>query len=241
MANLASARRGASEVNVGPMQRGASVLGGGALVAVGLKRRTPGGTVLALAGADLLYRGVTGYCHVLGALGIDTSSGDSGGNPGADAVEIRRSITIRQPRDEVYRRWRDPQSQPLVWSHVAEVTNATDDGAHWRVAAPLGRTFEWDTRLVDDQEGRLIRWESTSGDLRNAGTVEFRDAPGDFGTEVTLDVRLEPPAGRLGEAALRLLDEPPKLVVEKALRRFKSLVEAGEIASTERNPSGRTS
>lgn len=235
MASLASARRRGSQVNVGPLQRSASLVAGATLVALGLRRRTPAGAVLALAGADLLYRGATGYCHLLGALGVDTANRKSRSGASAGAVEIQRSITVLEARGEVYRRWRDPQAQPLVWSHFAEITDATDEGAHWRVGAPLGRTLEWDTRLVEDRDGEVIRWESTGGDLPNEGTVEFRDAPGDFGTEITLRVRFDPPAGPLGEAAARLLDDPPKLVLAKALRRFKSLVESGEIASTDRN------
>ena len=241
MASLASARRRGSEVNVGPVQRGASVVAGTALVVLSLRRRTLGGALLALAGADLLYRGATGYCHVLAALGIDTAGGNNGGGAAPAAIEIQRSITIQQPREEVYRRWRDPESQPLVWSHVAEITDATEEGAHWRIRAPLGRTLEWDMRIVADRGGELIGWRSTSGHVPNEGTIEFRDAPAELGTEVTLRVRFDPPAGRLGAAAARLFDDPPKLVLAKALRRFKSLLESGEIPSTERNPTARDS
>ena len=234
MASLASARRRGSEVNVGPMQRTASIVAGSALVVVGLRRRTLGGAVAALAGADLLYRGGTGYCHLLGALGIDTSRGRA-------RVEIQRSLTVLAARDDVYRRWRDPQSQPVTWSHFAEITDATEAGAHWRLRAPLGRTLEWDTRIVEERDGDLIRWESRGGDLPNEGSVAFRDAPGELGTEIALRVRFDPPGGPLGDAAARLLDDPPKLVLAKALRRFKSLVESGEVPSTERNPSARAS
>ena len=158
---------------------------------------------------------------------------------GAGAVDVQRAITVQHWRDEVYRRWRDPQTQPLVWSHFAEITDATEHGAHWRVDAPLGRVFEWDARVVEERENELVRWEARSGNVPNEGTVEFRDAPGDYGTEITLRVRLDPPAGPVGDAAARFFDEAPKLALAKGLRRFKSLVESGEIASTERNPSGR--
>jgi uncharacterized membrane protein len=235
MPSLSSARRRDSEQNIGPVQRGASLLAGSTLVAVGLRRRGVGGAVVALAGADLLYRGATGYCHLLGALEIDTNR-----RPTAPRwVEIQRSITIQRPRIEVYREWREPQNQPLVWSHFAEVTTATSEGARWRVDAPLGRSLEWETRIVEDRAAELIRWESTGGDLPNEGTVEFRDAPGEYGTEITLWVRFDPPFGPLGDAAARLFDDGPKLVLAKALRRFKSLAEAGEVASIERNPSAR--
>ena len=229
------ARRRGSEVNVGPVQRAASAGVGAALVALGLRRRTPGGAALALIGGDLLYRGATGYCHLLGALGIDTSRG-------AGRVEIQRSITVELPRAEVYAHWRDPETQRLVWrTQLVEITSANEQGAHWRAVGLLGRTLEWETRVVEEREGDVIRWDAADGDVPNDGSVEFRDAPGEYGTEVTLRVRFDPPAGALGDAAARLFDDAPKLVLEKALRRFKSLVESGEIASTEHNPSARKS
>jgi uncharacterized membrane protein len=162
--------------------------------------------------------------------------------PGAASgqVEIQRSLTIQRSRAEVYRSWRDPGTQPLVWGHFAELTDVSSDGARWRVEAPLRRSLEWETRIVEDAEAERVRWESVDGDLPNEGTVEFRDAPGDLGTEITLRVRFDPPAGALGDVAVRLLDDPPKLVLAKTLRRFKSLVESGEIPSTERNPSARS-
>ena len=226
-------RRCGDEQNIGWVQRSASLVGGTALVVAGARRRSLGGVALAAGGADLLYRGATGYCHGLAALGIDTKT--------REPVEVQRSITVEAPRGDVYARWRDPATQPPVWSHFADVTNATERGAHWRVELPLGRTLEWDSEITEDREPELIAWRSTGGDMPNEGSVEFRDAPREYGTEITLRVRFEPPAGPLGSAAARVFDEPPKLVLAKALRRFKSLVESGEIASTERNPSGRES
>ena len=232
MAILRRARRRGSEVNVGPVQRTLSLAAGTGLVVLGLRRRRAAGGAAALLGGDLLYRGATGYCHVLGALGIDTSDGQ------AREVAIQRSITVQLPREDVYARWREPRMQELVWSDAVQVTGATEQGAHWRLAGPLGRTFEWETRILEERPGELIRWEST-GEVRSEGAVEFRDGPGEWGTEITLRVRFQPPGGRAGAAVANLVDEPPKLALAKALRRFKSLVETGEMPSTDRNPSAR--
>jgi uncharacterized membrane protein len=192
------------------------------------KRRRLGGAVAVLVGAPLIYRAVTGRRRALGS------------SRGHEEMEIERSISVQRPRQDVYTRWRDPATQPLVWSHFADVTGATDRGAHWRVNAPLRRTLEWDTQIVEEREGELIRWEATDGaDLPHHGSVEFRDAPGEWGTEVALRVRFDAPGSAIGRRAPRFFDEPPKLVLAKALRRFKSLVESGEIPSTEPNPSGR--
>jgi uncharacterized membrane protein len=227
---VARARRHGPEVNTGPLQRVTSLVAGAALVTAGVRRRSLGGLVAALVGGDLLYRGSTGYCHVLGALGIDMSRDR--------LVNLQRSITVERPRDDTYRRWCEPETQALVWSHFAQATDASEEGAHWRAELPLRRKLDWDVRVVEERDGELIRWEAI-GDLLGEGVVEFRDAPGDHGTEVTLRVRFDPPGGPLGDVAVQLLDDPPKLVLAKALRRFKSLVESGEIPSTDRTPSAR--
>lgn len=64
-----------SNVNVGKMERWASVLGGAALAAYALKRRSKGSMGLAALGAPLLWRGATGHCSVYERMGIDRTSG----------------------------------------------------------------------------------------------------------------------------------------------------------------------
>jgi uncharacterized membrane protein len=64
---------GTSKVNVGDIERVATLLGGSALALYGLSRRSPGGLALALFGGALLYRGRSGHCGVYQALGINTA------------------------------------------------------------------------------------------------------------------------------------------------------------------------
>jgi hypothetical protein len=64
------------EKNVGKIERWASVLGGGALVAYALKRErrlSPLSGALALGAATLLFRGATGHCPAYGTLGVNTA------------------------------------------------------------------------------------------------------------------------------------------------------------------------
>src|SRR4051794_40041435 len=89
----APARPGAgSGVNVGDTERVVSAAAGGLLVLLGLARRSLGGGAAALAGSGLLYRGLTGHCHLYGALGVNTAPGQSTG-----PVEVRRAITVDPP------------------------------------------------------------------------------------------------------------------------------------------------
>src|SRR4051794_25318166 len=65
--------RPARDVNVGDMERAASLIGGGGLMLYGLTRGTLGGVGLALLGGALIYRGTTGQCAGYKALGINTT------------------------------------------------------------------------------------------------------------------------------------------------------------------------
>jgi hypothetical protein len=62
-------------VNVGKMERWASVLGGAALAAYAMRRRSKGSLGLAALGAPLLWRGATGHCSVYERMGIDRTRG----------------------------------------------------------------------------------------------------------------------------------------------------------------------
>ncbi len=201
---------------------------------------TPGvaatGIALTLVGGWLLYRGIRSEDRRPGAG--DTNRARPG-TP-ADAPEVERSITIGRPAGELYRRWREPETLSQVMGHAAEVRDAGEGRTHWRVHAPLGQSLEWETRVVEERPGELIRWESLAGAaLANEGSVTFRPAPGDWGTEVTLHFRFDPPGGAAGTAAAKLMEAVPKTLVSKALRRFKSLVETGEVPTLEHNPSAR--
>ena len=122
---------------------------------------------------------------------------------------------------------------------MASVTPIDEDRALWTVHGPLGRTLTWETRIIEERPNELVRWQSQPGaDLGNEGSARFRPAPGALGTVVTLRVRFEPPGGALG-AALKLSEIVPSSILGTALRRFKSLVETGEIPTLDRNPSAR--
>lgn len=62
-------------VNLGEMERQASMWGGTLLAACGLLKGRASGLALALLGAALIYRGHTGHCHLYEALGYSTAEG----------------------------------------------------------------------------------------------------------------------------------------------------------------------
>lgn len=155
--------------------------------------------------------------------------------------EVERSITIGRSADELRERWRDPETLTRVMAGFATVTASDAGRMHWQVDGPLGRTYAWNSEAADDRAGESISWRSVDGaDLPNEGSVRFHPATGDRGTVATLHFRFDPPGGPLGETLAKLLGHKPLgLAADGVLRRFKSLVETGEIPTTERQPAAR--
>jgi uncharacterized membrane protein len=156
------------------------------------------------------------------------------------APEVERAITIGKTADELRQLWLAPQTIPQIMAGFATL-HATGEGRmRWEVKTPLGRAFEWESEIVQEP-GAGVGWRSLPGaSIPNEGWVRFEPAPYDRGTVATLHIRFDPPGGILSEGLLKFCGRAPlKLVAEGALRRFKSLVETGEIPTTERQPAAR--
>lgn len=224
----------ASTLNINSVERVLSTAGGGMLVVYGLKRGSLDGLALALVGGGLLYRGVTGHCHVYEALGVNTAS-----TPG---IQVTRAVTINQPPDALYRFWRNFEHLPRFMRHLDSVQVIDNRRSHWVAKAPLDMQVQWDAEIVEERENEYIAWRSVeNADIPNSGEVRFMKAPGDRGTEVYVSLTYQPPAGKLGAAVAKLFGEEPKQQISDDLRRFKQLMETGEIATVEGQPSGRRS
>lgn len=190
-------------------------------------------------GAAAIAAGVAAVRSVKrGRKGLD---GESAGSSAVGEAEVERSLTIGRTAEELYQRWRDPQTLTRILSEFATVHESGDGRFHWRVEGPLGQAREWDSETVDDRPGESVGWRSRpDAGIPNEGSVRFRPAPADRGTVATLHLRFDAPDGALGHAATKLLgDKPLGLAAETVLRRFKSLVESGEIPTTERQPAAR--
>lgn len=147
-------------------------------------------------------------------------------------VLVGRSVTINRPRRELYEFWRNFANLPRFMHNIRRVVVEDDTRSHWTVAAPAGKTVEWDSRLTMDEPGHLIAWSSEEGaSLRNSGRVEFRDSPQGRGTVVTVTLVYDAPGGALGQAIAKLFHREPKIQARQDLRRFKQLMETGEVST----------
>lgn len=158
---------------------------------------------------------------------------DSTENPDAPltgGMQVRRTVTIDRPKEELYAFWRRLENLPQFMENVVAVTEMSDRESRWVVKAPAGRTVEWSARIIEDEPASTISWRSTTdADVDNAGSVLFRDAPNGRGTWVTVTLTYNPPGGRLGSSIAMLFGEEPSQQLPEDLRRFKALMETGEV------------
>ncbi len=159
-----------------------------------------------------------------------------------EGIEVKESVTINKPAQELYDFWRNFENLPQFMKHLESVTVQGDKRSHWKAKAPAGMTVEWDAEITDEQPGEMIAWRSLEkAQVPNRGSVRFKPASGDRGTEVHVEMVYNPPAGKLGAAVAKLFREEPNQQVSGDLRRFKALMEAGEIPTTEGQPHGQRS
>jgi uncharacterized membrane protein len=211
-------------------ERWASLVGGGAMVLMGLKQRSLRGVLTALAGGGLIYQGATKKSTIQQAqeaIGINKD------------IKVEKTVTINKPIDELYRFWHDFENLPTFMKHLKSVTVQDNKRSHWVATAPLGASVEWDAEILEDRENEFISWASVEGaDVENSGFVRFTKAPGNRGTEVKVVMEYSPPGGALTAAFAKLFGEEPEQQIGDNLRHFKMLMEAGEIATTEGQPHG---
>ena len=124
--------------------------------------------------------------------------------------------------------------------HLQAVTVSGGNRSHWVAKAPLGQSVEWDAEIHNERENELIAWRSLEGSqVETAGSVHFTPAQAGRGTEVRVNLKYNPPAGQIGIALAKLLGEAPDQQIRDDLRRFKQVMESGEIPTTAGQPSGR--
>ena len=158
-----------------------------------------------------------------------------------DPALVGRTVTINRPRQEIYDEWRDFTRFPRFMDNVREVKAEGDGRSRWTIEAPAGTTVELVTRITEDKPGRAIAWASEpESDIETEGRVEFTDAGPGRGTAVRLTMRYTPPGGVIGRGIAKLLQREPNVQARRDLRRFKQLMETGEV-TTNASPSGRKS
>jgi len=179
-----------------------------------------------LAGGYLLYRAVTGNCPMSQALGVSTSdsTADNSRIAARHGCRVETSIFVNKPPEDVYRFWRDLDNLPRFMAHLVDVDASPDGESHWIARGPFGLQVEWDAEILMDVPNQVISWRSKDGaDVDTAGSVHF--LPEMDGTQVRVNLKYDPPAGKLGTFIAELVGQSPECQIKADLERFRQLVE----------------
>lgn len=212
------------KVNISTVERIAMVAAGSYILYKALsgpKKSIP----QSIAGGTMLLRGVSGYCPVYDA--VDKSGKLSGRN-----VNIRTSITVARPVNEVYEFWRKLENLPLFMKHLESVNELDNLKSEWTAKGPGGiGTLRWKAEILMDEPGRVLSWHSLPGStIDNAGKVVFSET-GTNQTDLDVTISYHAPLGLAGEAAAKLLNPIFERMVKSDIENFKTHIEAKQHVS----------
>lgn len=152
---------------------------------------------------------------------------------------VGKSVTVGKPKHEVYDFWRDFTRFPQFMDNVESVEKLDEKRSRWIIKGPAGSDVELVTRITEDRAGEIIAWESEpDSQIATKGQVEFLDSAPGRGTIVRLTMTYDPPGGFVGRGIAKLLQREPQVQARRDLRRFKQLIETGEV-TTNASPPGR--
>ncbi len=158
-----------------------------------------------------------------------------------DDTLVGRTVTIGRPRKHIYEAWRDFTRFPEFMENVEKVEDLGGGRSQWTIKGPAGTDIHLVTKLVEDVPAERIAWKSEpESDIDTAGILELTDAPPGRGTYVRLMMSYDPPGGAIGRGIAKLLQREPGLQARRDLRRFKQLMETGEL-TVNASPSARRS
>lgn len=214
-------------INVPWSERLASIAAGARLLSGTFKHLTSHpvrNILMTAAGGYLLYRGVTGNCPLYTFISKKMEH-DRSSN-----VNIRTTVYVDKPREEVYEFWRNLENLPLFMTHLKSVKNLRRNRSRWEAKLPGNvATVNWEAEIVNEVPGKVIGWKSVAGsDVDNAGKVEFMDAEDGHGTVIHAVLSYLPPSGGYVKSKLASLFSPVfEKLVRNDLNGFKHYIEEG--------------
>ncbi|MEU8398300.1 SRPBCC family protein [Nonomuraea sp. NPDC048892] len=175
---------------------------------------------------------------VAGITALDLACARGSAARAKGPLQVRASITINRPRDEVYRFWRELENLPRFMAHLDSVRTINQRRSRWKAKGPIV-DLEWEAEIIDERAGDLIAWRSMPGTgVSTAGLVGFTDGPGGRGTVVDVSLEYGVPGRKVAAAVARMLGKHPEQQVRDDLRRFKQVMETGEVLRSEGSPEG---
>jgi len=164
------------------------------------------------------------------------------GIAGQTDIYLERSIAVSKSPEECYRFWRSFENLPRFMQSLESVHQLDERRSRWVARGPMATRLEWTSEITADRPGEEVAWRTLDDSgAANAGSVRFEAAPAGRGTIVRVSLHYSPRGGALGAGLVRLLGHDPQSRIREDLRRFKQVMETGEIPTTRGQPAGRRS
>jgi uncharacterized membrane protein len=177
-----------------------------------LTRRSKAGTALAAASGLLAFKV---------AQGSSTKS------------DTHPVFLLNASAEQAYTLWRDFAGLPRFMVHLKSVREFDNRRSEWVALGPGGREICWNAEITEDTPNQRIAWRSLpNSDVLTNGSVDFRPDPQGRGTFVSANVQYGFPGGGLATGLAALFGKNPEFVVREDVRRFKQLLETGEVPTT---------
>lgn len=158
------------------------------------------------------------------------------------AIDVRSTLTIERSPREVFDAWRDLESLPSILRHLETVDEIGNGRSRWVARSPLGTEVEWRAEIIEERPGELLRWRSLEGsEIEHEGSLELRPWRSEGSTELVVTLHASHRRGAPVGPALGLLRPALAREIHEDLRRFKNLMEAGEVPTTEGQSAGERS
>ena len=168
--------------------------------------------------------------NVLAVTALDLIAANQLSTNCRQGIHAKASCIVNRAPEEVYSFWRNFENLPRFMRHLESVEDHGDGRSRWAAKGPAGSTVEWEATIIADIPGEVITWRSLDGsDVDNAGAVRFERAPGNRGTIVKVNIEYNPPAGVIGATVAKMFGEEPEQQLDDDLRRFKQVLEVGEV------------
>jgi uncharacterized membrane protein len=160
----------------------------------------------------------------------------------ASVVHLKKSLNVNRSPEACYQFWRDFGNFPRFMLHVERVDAVDATHSRWQVRVSLSETIEWHAELISDVPAQQLGWRTTSGaNMAHTAVLRFSPLPGRRGTRVEAEFDCHLPMGTASVMPAHWNSDEFSQSLSDDLRRFKQLVETGEIPTTIGQPRGQRS
>lgn len=140
------------------------------------------------------------------------------------AQQFTKTITVKAAPATVYNLWANFENFPHFMDYIKKVTKTGPETSKWEMAGPLGRSVTWEAETTRLETNKRIAWNTKdNAGLTTSGEVVFADL-NNGETQITVTLKYDAPAGKLGELVGNLFANPEGRL-EEDLRNFKRYAE----------------